>query len=172
MLPGAKAGFQQRTQSMADMNGKEINLRNSRQFNKSNYSTKKSQRKIDEAISKRSARVNPNHREGDEFVEHKYSEKVVNGEVIRRRVRVVRRQIKEDVWLTNEEVKEMELIFRTFDADNSNNIEVAELKNAMKALGMNKSKEELKVIMENADKDGSGDIDLQEFKVLMADMIK
>ena len=76
------------------------------------------------------------------------------------------------MYLTDEELKEIAIIFRTFDADNSGNIEVAELKNAMKALGMNKSKEELKEIMENADKDGSGDIDLQEFKVLMAGMIK
>ena len=76
------------------------------------------------------------------------------------------------MFLTNEEVREIGIIFRTFDADGSGNIEVAELKNAMKALGMNKSKEELKEIMENADKDGSGDIDLQEFKVLMADMMK
>ena len=87
-------------------------------------------------------------------------------------MRVVRRPVVDEVHLTKEEVREMEMIFRTFDADNSNNIEVAELKNAMKALGMNKSKEELKKIMEDADKDGSGDIDLQEFKVLMADMIK
>ena len=68
--------------------------------------------------------------------------------------------MQDEVSLTKEEVREIEIIFNTFDADNSGNIEISELKNAMKALGMNKSKEELKEIMEKADKDGSGDIDL------------
>ena len=77
-----------------------------------------------------------------------------------KRKRVVRRQVQDTVSLTKEEVREIEIIFNTFDADNSGNIEISELKNAMKALGMNKSKEELKEIMEKADKDGSGDIDL------------
>ena len=90
--------------------------------------------------------MHPKAKEGDEFVEYYYKEVVDdNGEIVRKkRVKVVRRQITEEVMLTDEEVREIEIIFRTFDADNSGNIELSELKNAMKALGMNKSKEELK----------------------------
>ena len=47
-----------------------------------------------------------------------------------------------------------------------------ELKDAMKALGLNKTKAEVELIMEKADKDGSKSIEIDEFKSLMAVMIK
>lgn len=148
---------------MANVSVMDARMRSSRQFaQKSTGSYRKTGRKIDDAVSKRSARApNPNHVDGDEFVEFKYVEEVQEDGTIRvKRKRVVRRQVQDTVFLTKEEVREIEIIFNTFDADNSGNIEISELKNAMKALGMNKSKEELKEIMEKADKDGSGDIDL------------
>ena len=76
------------------------------------------------------------------------------------------------VDLTKEEAHEIEIIFETFDKDGSGGIEVGELKDAMKALGLNKTRDELKVIMEKADRDGSGAIECGEFKELMAGMIK
>ena len=71
--------------------------------------------------------------------------------------------MEEYVWLTKEEVREIGVIFRTFDKDKSGSIEVGELRDAMKALGLNKTKEEIKDVMERADKDGSGTIEPDEF---------
>ena len=59
-----------------------------------------------------------------------------------------------------------------FDKDGNQNIDVYELKDAMKALGLNRTKADIAKIMEMADKDGSGTIELDEFKSLMAGMIK
>jgi Ca2+-binding EF-hand superfamily protein len=47
-----------------------------------------------------------------------------------------------------------------FDRDNSKSIDVVELKDAMKALGIYLKKEEVKAKMTKVDKDGSGAIDL------------
>ena len=112
--------------------------------------------------------------DGDEFVEHKYVDVFdADGQVVgKKRVRVVKRQVQEDVWLTKEEVREIKIIFETFDKDGSGGIEVGELKDAMKALGLNRTKEEIKEVMEKADRDGSGSIEIDEFKELMAGMIK
>ena len=74
--------------------------------------------------------------------------------------------------MTPEQVAEIEIIFKTFDKDNSGGIEVGELKDAMKALGLNKTKAEVEQIMEKADKDGSKSIEMDEFTSLMAVMIK
>ena len=59
-----------------------------------------------------------------------------------------------------------------FDKDQSNNIDVQELKDAMRALGVNLTKDDLKTLMETADKDGSGAIDFQEFLCLMVTRIQ
>lgn len=111
--------------------------------------------------------------EGDEYIEHKYVEYTDDdGIKKRKRVRVIAHQQKSIVKLTPEQVAEIEIIFKTFDKDNSGGIEVGELKDAMKALGLNKTKAEVEQIMEKADKDGSKSIEMDEFTSLMAVMIK
>ena len=59
-----------------------------------------------------------------------------------------------------------------FDKDQSNNIETEELKDAMRALGVQLNKEDFKTLMEKADKDGSGAIDFEEFLALMVQRIQ
>ena len=71
-----------------------------------------------------------------------------------------------------EEVKEIKEAFDLFDKDGSASIDVGELKDAMKALGIHLDKNQVKQLMERADKDGSGSIDLDEFTGLMAEYIK
>ena len=73
--------------------------------------------------------------------------------------------------LTSEEVAEINEAFSLFDKDQSGNIDVLELKDAMKALGIYMSKEQLKETMDKADKDGSGTIEIGEFLALMAEKI-
>ena len=70
--------------------------------------------------------------------------------------------------LTKEETNEILKVFTLFDKDNSGNIDSAELKDAMRALGIYVNKESLKKLMEKADKDGSGSIERPEFLSLMA----
>lgn len=59
-----------------------------------------------------------------------------------------------------------------FDRDNSGSIDVVELKDAMKALGVFLKKEEIREKMQKVDKDGSGAIDKDEFMALMAEQIE
>ena len=59
-----------------------------------------------------------------------------------------------------------------FDRDNSGSIDVVELKDAMKALGVFLKKEEIREKMQKVDKDGSGAIDRGEFMALMAEQIE
>ena len=102
--------------------------------------------------------------EGDEYVEHRW--------VGNKRKRVIKKHQTQKVVLTKEEVIEIESTFHMFDKDGNQNIDVHELKDAMKALGLNRTKDDIAKIMEMADKDGSGTIELDEFKSLMAGMIK
>ena len=60
------------------------------------------------------------------------------------------------VYLTPEEVQEIEETFKLFDADKSDNIDLNELNIAMKALGLSKTRKQVEEIMEVADRDGSG----------------
>ena len=50
-------------------------------------------------------------------------------------------------------------------------IDIDELKDAMKALGLAYDKKKVKELMEQADKDGSGQIDQEEFIALMARLL-
>ena len=58
-----------------------------------------------------------------------------------------------------------------FDKDRSGSIDINELKDAMKALGIFLKKEEVKKTMTKVDQDGSGTIDKIEFLSLMAEQI-
>jgi len=86
----------------------------------------------------------------------------------KKRIRRIKREMK---TLTPEEVKEIKEAFDLFDKDGSQSIDVGELKDAMKALGIHLDKKQVKLLMEKADKDGSGSIDLDEFTSLMAEKI-
>ena len=102
--------------------------------------------------------------DGDEFVGHR----IVDG----KRYRVIKKAQKQLVTLTKEEVVEIEAAFNLFDKDGSSGIDATELKEAMNALGLKRTKKEIAEIMEREDKDGSGSIEMKEFKSLMASMIK
>ena len=73
--------------------------------------------------------------------------------------------------LTREQVEEIRSAFDLFDKDNSGSIDVGELREAMKALGLNLGKKEVKAMMRRLDKDGSGSIEFEEFLALMAEKI-
>ena len=59
-----------------------------------------------------------------------------------------------------------------FDKDGSGNIDMQEMREAMKALGVYMSKEQVKKMMDSVDTDGNGYIEYDEFKQLMKDHIK
>lgn len=61
--------------------------------------------------------------------------------------------------LSEEQKIEIENAFDLFDKDNSGSIDVVELKDAMRALGINQKKSTIKALMTKVDKDGSGAID-------------
>ena len=69
--------------------------------------------------------------------------------------------------LSVEEYKEIEDAFLLFDKDGSGTIDVGELKDALRVLGVNLNLNETRKLMEQADKDGSGSIELEEFMPLM-----
>eukprot|EP00350_Pseudokeronopsis_sp_OXSARD2_P009870 CAMPEP_0170547560 /NCGR_PEP_ID=MMETSP0211-20121228/5972_1 /TAXON_ID=311385 /ORGANISM="Pseudokeronopsis sp., Strain OXSARD2" /LENGTH=133 /DNA_ID=CAMNT_0010852689 /DNA_START=220 /DNA_END=618 /DNA_ORIENTATION=+ len=59
-----------------------------------------------------------------------------------------------------------------FDKDNSGSIDVYELKDAMKALGIYLTRDQAKKLMAEVDYDGSGTIELDEFQKLIGDKIQ
>ena len=101
-----------------------------------------------------------------EFYEFKYV-KLGDGSVKKKKViKTVTKKIKR---LTVEQKDEIDKAFLLFDKDGSGSIDVNELKDAMKALGIFIKKDELRVLMNKVDKDGSGAIDDEEFLALMAE---
>ena len=66
--------------------------------------------------------------EGDEILEVRKE----NGKVYKR----VKRKVKKKKALTKEQVDEIKMAFELFDKDHSGNIDVNELRDAMKALGV------------------------------------
>ena len=111
-------------------------------------------------VAKKQSKMLP----GDEIV------KYITGKDGKRK-KVVKRIIKEKVYLTQEQVDEIHEAFKLFDKDGSNNIDTEELKDAMRALGFVYDKKKVKELMEQADKDGSGQIDKDEFQAIMARFI-
>ena len=112
-------------------------------------------------------------KDGDEVVGYKFEDvERPDGKIVKKRYKVVRRPRQEYVWLTREEKREIGVIFNTFDKDKSGSIEVGELRDAMKALGLKMDKDQIKEVMDKADKDGSGTIEPDEFLQHMAVMIQ
>ena len=78
---------------------------------------------------------------GEEFVEYKYYN-LEDGS--KKRVKVVKKIVKMQKELTEEQKEEIDNAFLLFDKDKSGSIDVNELKDAMKALGIFLKKEEVK----------------------------
>ena len=115
--------------------------------------------------SMRGRRLGPN----EELLEYKYVE-MPDGETFKRK-KVIKRTTKRMLFLTIEQKEEIDNAFSLFDKDRSGTIDVNELKDAMKALGIFLRKKEVRVVMTKVDKDGSGAIDKDEFMSLMAEQI-
>lgn len=108
----------------------------------------------------------------EEVVDHVVKEYVIDGQIVKKRKRIVQRTIKMIKILTEEQKEEIDNAFIIFDKDKSGSIDVGELKDAMKALGIFLKKDEVKATMTKVDKDGSGNIDKEEFTALMAEQIE
>ena len=75
---------------------------------------------------------------------------------IYKRKRIFRRINIEKKFISEETKNEIEAAFRMFDKDRSETIDINELKDAMKALGIFMPKIEIYNLLERIDKDGSG----------------
>ena len=104
----------------------------------------------------------------EEFLYYKLEE---NKDGTLKRKKVIKKTQKKVKTLTEEQKEEIDNAFELFDKDNSGSIEVNELKDALKALGIYLKKEEVKAKMQKVDKDGSGSIERDEFLCLMAEQI-
>ena len=80
----------------------------------------------------------------EEFVEYKYVE-LPDG--TKKRKRVIKKLINQVKMLTQEQKEEIDNAFILFDKDKSGSIDVGELKDAMKALGIYLKKEEVRIKM-------------------------
>ena len=87
----------------------------------------------------------------------------------KKRKKLVKRTTPMMKSISEEQKQEIDSAFLLFDKDKSGSIDVGELKDAMKALGIYLKKEEVKAKMTKVDKDGSGAIDKDEFMSLMAE---
>merc|ERR1712127_697846 len=69
--------------------------------------------------------------------------------------------------LSDEQLDEIREAFSLFDSDASGQIDVRELKAAMRALGFEVKNEELKKMVTDIDNDGNGTIEFGEFLAMM-----
>lgn len=90
---------------------------------------------------------------------------------IYKRKRIFRKVTKVIKTLTDMQKEEIHTAFLMFDKDKSGTIDLTELRDAMKALGLHFSKQETIEIMERIDKDGSGQLEIDEFTALMSEII-
>ena len=97
-------------------------------------------------------------------------EKQTEGKVLRKKKRLVKRR--RNKGLSDIQKKEIDDAFKLFDKDGSGNIDFYELRDAMRALGLQLTKEEVKEMMLKIDSDDNGFIDQDEFRVLMAEKLK
>ena len=97
-------------------------------------------------------------------------EKGADGILRKKRKRLIKVLRKDE--LTEVQKREIESAFTLFDADGSDNIDVFELRDAMRALGLNMTKDQVKEMMATIDTEGNGFIDKEEFMDLMKVKIK
>ena len=90
---------------------------------------------------------------------------------IYKRKRIFRKMNKVIKLLTDMQKEEIHTAFLMFDKDGSGTIDLGELRDAMKALGLHFSKQETTELMERIDKDGSGQLEIEEFTALMSEII-
>lgn len=90
---------------------------------------------------------------------------------IYKRKRIFRKITRVKKILTGEQKEEIETAFFLFDKDRSNTIDIGELKDAMKALGIHMTKQAIVELMERVDKDGSGQLERSEFIALMSEIM-
>ncbi|XP_019395867.1 PREDICTED: centrin-2 [Crocodylus porosus] len=69
--------------------------------------------------------------------------------------------------LTEDQKQEIREAFDLFDTDGTGNIDVKELKVAMRALGFEPKKEEIKKMISDIDKEGTGKISFHDFLAVM-----
>lgn len=93
------------------------------------------------------------------------------GDPIIKRKRVFKKTTKETRYLSQEQNEEIKQCFCLFDKDGSGSINLKELKDAMKALGVFLKKDEVQAYMQKVDKDGSGSLELTEFICLMTEVL-
>lgn len=67
------------------------------------------------------------------------------------------------------DMKILQAAFKVFDADGSGEIDISELRQALKNIGEKISEDELRAMMAGADADGNGLIDFEEFCVFMTE---
>lgn len=92
----------------------------------------------------------------EEFIEYKH---VAMPDGTMKRKKIIKKITKKTKFITEEQKEEIENAFILFDKDNSGSIDIHELKDALKALGVILKKEDVKKMMTKVDKDGSGAID-------------
>jgi centrin-1 len=91
-------------------------------------------------------------------------EKNTEGKILRKKKRLVKKQMK---GLSDVQKQEIDGAFKLFDRDGSGNIDFYELRDAMRALGIQLTKDQVKVMMSEIDQDNNGFIDQDEFRLLM-----
>ena len=106
-----------------------------------------------------------------EHVDREYITTNENGEKVieKKRKRIIKKTTIAHKYLTLEQKEEIDNAFFIFDRDRSGSIDISELKDALKALGIYLDKNEVKAVMTKVDKDGSGSIDQEEFLSMMAE---
>ena len=77
-----------------------------------------------------------------------------------KRYKKYKKKVKKKRILSRDQVEEIRSAFELFDKDKSGSIDVNELRDAMKALGIFSTKDEIKAMMAKVDFDGNGTIDL------------
>ncbi len=84
----------------------------------------------------------------------------------------IQRLVRRKKELTRAEEEEIKTAFNMFDKDGSGNIDLHEMREAMKALSVHLSKDEVKQMMASVDTDGNGFVDYDEFRTLIKGHIK
>jgi len=93
-----------------------------------------------------------------------------DGKILRKKKLLVKRSKQKP--LSDVQEAEINDAFKLFDKDGSGNIDFYELRDAMRALGLNMTKDEVKELMMKIDTDNNGFIDQNEFRILMIDKLK